>query len=532
MIKETVGWVSDNTKISDGLDLLGLRLPNLTISNYLLSGITTITPTVRYFSLRAWIIQFYNNFILNKNKITISNFAAKVESVVVLANLYKKPGMSGLIGYNKATEILKRNDSVYPLQRLTNNIAFSIYSNPSYQLDISRTYRNRNYSLSERRGLKLANCINKYMEKSKLFHQMKSNPEFENVNKETLEEISELFDMKVFFDDEKSILIDTIIPPNPIILDNKVNEINRVISYTILLLLSKELGGIPSVIDFFSFIRKSNGFINETIQETINGWLVYHIRDMLATIHEAVLDQFVGKLRIRQNQNLNTHIYHIIEEMLDNEKDFQILLSQFHLNEGQNVFNITINELKEKLNELLIIENESEGLLRWTDNIINEEMIIDLALHDSKTCLILLPISWLLARHRFQAYSIYLDNASIQGFARLGLREVIIPKLDEWEKNNEKLINILPEMIQRTIDQHLRITWARLANDPTKDVSLFWDDESIYRHQNDFNPGRTNSRLGQVVRWLGQLDLVNDTGLTDYGENILNRNLSILAKIK
>ena len=42
-----VSWVESGSEPNEGLDLTGLRLPVLTIGNYFLDGITTVTPSVQ-----------------------------------------------------------------------------------------------------------------------------------------------------------------------------------------------------------------------------------------------------------------------------------------------------------------------------------------------------------------------------------------------------------------------------------------------------------------------------------------------------
>ena len=52
-------WVDIGADVIRGLDLLGLRLPVQTLGYGLLNGVTTITPSIRYLSLHAWIVHGY-----------------------------------------------------------------------------------------------------------------------------------------------------------------------------------------------------------------------------------------------------------------------------------------------------------------------------------------------------------------------------------------------------------------------------------------------------------------------------------------
>jgi len=51
--------IDSGAVLTDGLDLLGLRLPVQTIGGSLLDGVTTVTPAVRYIAFGAWLIYRY-----------------------------------------------------------------------------------------------------------------------------------------------------------------------------------------------------------------------------------------------------------------------------------------------------------------------------------------------------------------------------------------------------------------------------------------------------------------------------------------
>jgi hypothetical protein len=51
--------VESEAKEVSGLDLLGLRAPAEAVANRLMNGVTTVTPAIRYFSVRAWLTLRY-----------------------------------------------------------------------------------------------------------------------------------------------------------------------------------------------------------------------------------------------------------------------------------------------------------------------------------------------------------------------------------------------------------------------------------------------------------------------------------------
>lgn len=101
-------WVSSGAVIAGGLDLLGLRLPVQHIGGKLLDGITTVTPTARYLAIRAWLISRYGQTLQADDWQNYTEYAARVESALVLGNLIQDRSIAGLIG---AEEALVRLDA-------------------------------------------------------------------------------------------------------------------------------------------------------------------------------------------------------------------------------------------------------------------------------------------------------------------------------------------------------------------------------------------------------------------------------------
>jgi len=98
-------WVDSGAEPIRGLDLLGLRLPVQVLGNSLLAGVTTITPTVRYLSIHAWLVHSYAQARQPDRWSDFRSFAATAEAAVVLGNLIFDPGTVGLIGSDKGREI-------------------------------------------------------------------------------------------------------------------------------------------------------------------------------------------------------------------------------------------------------------------------------------------------------------------------------------------------------------------------------------------------------------------------------------------
>jgi hypothetical protein len=85
------------------------------------------------------------------------------------------------------------------------------------------------------------------------------------------------------------------------------------------------------------------------------------------------------------------------------------------------------------------------------------------------------------------------------------------------------------ELIVRTVQQHLRVTWQRFATQG-QDVSVLVADLETWARNNVFRAGQTESRLGIAIGWLYQLGLIGEEGITADGKRILDRALGTLAK--
>ncbi|MBK7708766.1 MAG: hypothetical protein IPJ30_24195 [Acidobacteria bacterium] len=80
-------WVEHGEKTTRGLDLVGLRNPVQNIVVELLNGVTTITPSVRYLSIRAMTARAYVKAQLPDNSTLFREFSAKLEAAVAIGNL-------------------------------------------------------------------------------------------------------------------------------------------------------------------------------------------------------------------------------------------------------------------------------------------------------------------------------------------------------------------------------------------------------------------------------------------------------------
>ena len=120
---------------------------------------------------------------------------------------------------------------------------------------------------------------------------------------------------------------------------------------------------------------------------------------------------------------------------------------------------------------------------------------------------------------------------SYQGWRRLGLRDVILPELERFWREDRPWRDVAAELAYRTVQQHLQIAWSRLQVDLRRDVALLnTEGDKWFSRGKGFSGGRTASRLQQALGWLNQLKLIDKSGITADGDFVLQGALKTLSE--
>ena len=77
---------------------------------------------------------------------------------------------------------------------------------------------------------------------------------------------------------------------------------------------------------------------------------------------------------------------------------------------------------------------------------------------------------------------------SYQGFGRLGVEQVILPTLSDMLARDVTVAQAIFELAYRTVDQHLRIAWSRLAYG--RDSALMSTEGELWFYRRSFYAGR------------------------------------------
>jgi hypothetical protein len=525
-------WINSGAAITGGLDLLGLRLPVQFIGGALLDGVTTVTPSVRYLAFRAWLIHRYGQTGRADSWQAFTDFAARIESALVLGNLIHQPSLGGLIGSDEALERLASGEPLVQISSLVKSPASTIYAGPSDQLGISKTRDDAVPGLVFERGLRLAQSVNQRLERIPIVERLILQDELAEVSVDDLRDLGAVVRIDQIPNDERDLLLAAIVPSVPL-----PKERARISTYASLLALASKLKALPSESNFFDSVCSANRFGEPLIDQVTDGWAAYCVRDAIAVTQEGVLAAVMGEILGQPDGGLSgadrdavlAALMERVEEHDSALRDMGIISS------GESVTDLTFRGLEDRLrSRLSAVGQATAGIARWTDKLI-EPLLYRRALKSGAGALSLAVVAWIMAairvgdavREKLPEYG----GLSYQGWRRLGLRDVVLPELERFQRENRPLREVAAELAYRTVQQHLQITWSRLQVDLRRDVALLTaEGNQWFARGNGFVAGRTASRIQQALGWLSQLMLIDPKGITTDGEIVLKRAYKILAE--
>jgi hypothetical protein len=108
-----------------------------------------------------------------------------------------------------------------------------------------------------------------------------------------------------------------------------------------------------------------------------------------------------------------------------------------------------------------------------------------MSLKSGQAAAIFLPLAWCLAAERIvpELFSASCDQRrilSIGSLYQIGLEDVVLPKLEAFAREVRTVVEVMVELIQRTVQQHLRVAWTRFAPPQGKDVSVIVADNETW----------------------------------------------------
>lgn len=528
-------WVELGAKPNRGLDLTGLRLPVQAIGNSLLDGITTITPSVRYVSFFSWIALSYLNARRPDNWRSFQSFAEPVETAIAIGNILRNRQVTGVVGALGAARAVDAAADPAPLTALVEQAAANIYFNPCLQLKFLMAPKIEVPGLSTERGVPLAEFISGAVGNTRLGARFSSGEVISDATLSDLKEFGEATYIAGISEQESDLLINGLLPVTP----KSDEEFRRIGTYGCVLGIADVVGGIPAEDDFFEEAQQVNRTLPQALQGVLNGWFRYLIRDSVAVGHEYLLQELTQTLLMVSKSRTGVPSSEVISVLLqDVQTQNDALVAVGLLHSGENAHEITFNQLYSRIDESTAGDRiVDQGLSRWSGPI--SELALITAIRSSPAkALALLPVIWCMAAIRASSWQNPLSNPfdgrGGLGWNSIGVHEVITPTVKKFADENWRLNRVMAELALRTIEQHLRVSWSRMAVDVGHDVALLttegdrWQPRLGEKHVADYRAGRSASRIYQVISWLQQLNLIDKAGLTSRGKTAYQRVLSTL----
>lgn len=508
-----------------GLDLLGLRTPAEGVAVRLLDGVTTVTPTVRYLGLRSWIILSYLNRGGMNDWKSFARYAAKIESAIAFAGTLGGDTTVGLVGRDAATARLPAEGDSVTLTRLTKILAVSVYAGPSINLGLGDT-QGSVPGLTKERGVPLANEFDRSAKGDAVLDAITPEGDGQSFQRERLLDLGKRLSMGRPEGPERDLILDAVLPAGP-----RAQELARIASYCLLLHVCGKVGSRVSEADIFDIASASSlDSLPGELHFICDGWTRFLVRDILVLVHEAALNLVLAELSQTPNAEKRRSFREVIAGLVG--EDLNPGFAGLGL-DGVSADD-SISRLYAKVVGAMTGSSEVRGLRRWSGGCREIDIASKSDWLYQPVGLALLPVAWILACHRMEpgviAQTPSFDIDGLAGSSRMGIGGVLLPEVARWRTSQMTIREVVAWLLKRSVDQHLRIAWSRLAREPHKDVSLLQSDGDEWILVKDFRPGRATSRLYQAVRWLGQLGLIDDSGLTTEGKARLSAGLATLRR--
>ena len=527
-------WVDFAPNSVRGVDLLGLRLPVQAIGLSLLNAVTTIAPKVRYMSFRTFIADVYRTAPgpPPDSRDAFMSFAVPAETAFALGNALAAPDGMNMVGIGRASQLLAADSAVISFEKLVDRPALDLYAQPAETLGLVGSPDGAPW-IGEEIGLPLSQVLRGNWGATMLGRRLVEGETLTSADREELLEFGEACIVDNLLEEERQLLINAIIPANP-----NEDAVERVRSCALLLYLARRhdtegSSRLPNEAALLRAARQPGRMLPEVLHRSLDGWLLYQVRDSLAVVHEAALGEVVSFFNFEGRSAGGRLAQEVVAELLNNGSAFDRLWTDLGLPGALgSLRDIRIADLARTVKDACSTDLEKLGGLRRWKGGLNEWRLIEACRGYGTGALLLLPIAWLLSVWRtgpgVRNKEPLFDDLSLGGSTRVGMREVVMPRLERLMDRNPTLDEAIGELVALTVAQHTQIALSRLAQNPRRDVALLRTEGDRWIGLRGYAPGRTASRLPEAIGWLQQLALISDSGLTEDGEAILDRALKSL----
>lgn len=475
---------------------------------------------MRYLTFICWITYQYWRRGGEDSWTGYLEYAKRVEAAIVLGNLVVARNTTGLVGSDSAPAVLAPGTSV-ELKLTVGQIATGIYSNAAEQLGYFERHTDASVPhLTRERGMVLARLFDEAICDTDLGKRLAEPDLPDSASYEELKEFGNCVHIREIPRQEQEILLAAILPTTP----TSPAERRRLATYGIFLHCVSEDNARHHSQSFWTEVTRADRQLPKGMAFAMDGWMRYLIRDMLAVVHEYAFYTLVNALPHGENREREfltaseavSSVFQTAETINQALRDLRLLA------DDESWANLSISELTNRISVLTSREQiEENGLRRWVGGL-HESDVIRVSQQYTSAAPALLPVAWLLSERRANPgagdQTVPMPDLSHEGVNRIGLSQVIVPRLAKFRQAEVTWANAAGEIMVFTVEQHLRTAWGRLASE-RKEVSVILSDGNRWAWRKWFGAGRTASRHVQVASWLRQLGLLDDTSLTPTGEH-------------
>lgn len=309
----------------------------------------------------------------------------------------------------------------------------------------------------------------------------------------------------------------------------------------VLLSLANSRKRPPTENDFFEESSVLDRVSPAALHHHLDNWLRHLVRDSLAVGHEHVLREALITLSGKSHGVRAVSRAAVIRELCEDAPTNEATLRELHLLEdSEEIGTLAFGVLLGRIRAIVTSKEFVEGGLRRWEAEFSELALIKLVMNTSAKAVVLLPVIWCVAFLRAEEWG-ESDDQPFEGRAGfgwdlIGVCAVIIPEIQRFIREDWPVIQVMEELAIRTVEQHLRVSWSRMAADSRHDVALLIADGDAWqsrneKHAQEYNAGRTNSRISQAISWLEQLKLIDANGLTRRGTNLYSNLITQTAEV-
>lgn len=499
-------WIDPGKIDARQLDLTGARAPPQALEARLLDGITTVTRRLAYIGFRAWIIKRYWEARQPDRHASFIAYAKRQEAALAIGLVRSGFVGSNLIGIRPArTAAEEANPGLKPLVKQP---AVSIYGASFEALGLGKPGDHRVPRLSNT-GAALANAVEARVSGTQYAKLLAGNPSLDSASRNALAKFGEKVGFDEVGENERDLLSNVLFG-----LDAPPSWLPRRDTYAMLLLRLRKNPEAGDADFLHTSVRP--GSFPEILARTVDGWAEYASLDLVAVAHERGLMAIVTELFSLQAGGTRSVAPEVVTGGAASRPAVAELLEELKL-PGPDA---TVAALRQGLAALCRDQSERGGIRRWKSGW-TERKIID-ALENNPGAGAAGPIlAWCCAAHRIAG------QRQRQLFVRDGLWSLqgsILPFLDDYA--DQPADRAMADFLRLVAMQHLRVAWSRYADDPTNNNALIATEQGKWSLVRDYNPQPMGRRLDAARGWLWQLGAWTEDGLSDLGNQLLDRILT------